>query len=334
VGDKNGGILGQIIDDAVTAGQSAAQKGHQYASADSLDHYGGGPGHLPGLGITVLGEDQGFGLFDALDLPKGVDANDVFTWAVDQKGNMGAGVIYQMTLGGALAWLKDLAATDAEGYNSLVVQLVRAGYLDAGAARFGAYTRQTGQAFLNAALDLASVNSSQKRSPSSTTTLFDYLDQLGTGNDAAGEDRTGTGGGSRRSGSGSGAAALNLPPDRTDQFSDPSNVRATADDAAHAILGRGLSEAEEAVFLDSFHRLEQAWNDQLYSNQLADYNYQTSGGPTPTLTQPAHPDLGTAAQNFVSSQYEQEAGTQRLGSLIGVLRNSVGLGSMGVSNGF
>lgn len=294
---------------------SPSSKSKRTGSADSAERRQENRGNgLP----DIVTQDSDNALFDILNMPANIKPDAAFSMefgkapaGVDGEGypvNRFTGT--QMTIGAGLDWFRDLAIHDRDKYNSLVYSLYSAGYLSEGEVRFNSFTSTAGQAFAEAAWDVYSINKTSKGGQ--VTTLFNHLDAL-----AQGMADSGLGPGS---GSGSGGAGAE-PPKRTDVWTDEATLKANGRQAAQSLLGRSLTDAEEASFLSTFKEREKAYNDEAWNAQL-------NGG---SVTNRPSPDA--AAQQFVGSHMEQEKAGQDMGSYMGVLRNMMGLGSGGIGIG-
>lgn len=305
------------------------------------------PPSQPGyLSTHVNGNPAGFdaanaaALMGPLAMPKNLAADSPFTWdyentnstqdlraggtnATQTKGsNTHQQSITTMTMAGSISYLRGLAVNDPDSYNAVVHQLVAAGYLTPDKARYagksgGGYTLSVGNAFLQSAADVWSIN--QDKGAGATVRWADHMNSLIEGRQAAGQiDENGMpiSGGSGSQG-----------PVRQDKYSDPASVKASINDAAMSVLGRHLTDAEAASFASAFHGQEAKWNDQAWAGQQAQ-----ASGATSTVTDA--PSVAANAKNYVSDS--PALGADRtdslLGSYIGVLRSMTGLGSGGVSS--
>jgi hypothetical protein len=283
--------------------------------------------------VGTLGEvgsaayDMGAILFDVLSLPgtagpgpdrrwnteddtDGIGPETVFTWTIDPTGRQGQAT--QMTLAGALSWLKNLASRNRDEYNYIARLLVESGYIGPEQVRYGSYTNEVAAAFLQSVIDVSIIN--QDDHVGQATTWMNHIDSLIEGAYESGNEAGGAGGG------GGGDAQ---PPLRRDVFSDESTLRAVITNAARNALGRSLTDAEEAAFVSEFRGAEQQWNDQSFAAEMATFN----GSPS-TVTDAPNP--GVAADNFIDSHHSTESNAQAFGSYMGVLRRMVGLGDAGI----
>lgn len=290
--------------------------------------------------------DAGNTLLSTLSLPNGLNAWSPFTWQVNRqvsKGNTPGNAIMgpfmpghnpnvstltQMTMAGAMSYLRELAVQGQgnpnSDYNGIVHQLVAAGYLSPTEARYGSFTNKVANAFLQSAADVWSVNS--RGGEGQLLTWFDHINSMIQSRQAAGLiDENGLP-------VGSGGSSGPQAPTRTDTFSNPEDVKAAINGAAENILGRRLTDSEASAFQSVFHGMEQKFNDQKWSATLASFNNQSS---TPNASAPVTqaPSPSSAAENYMddSPAFGQERTTQLLGSYMGVLRGMTGLGSGGVS---
>lgn len=283
---------------------------------------------------------DGNGLLSTLSLPQGLNAGSVFSWQAHVQ-NQGAGGNYgvgpfmpdnnpnrsqltQMTMAGFMSYLRELSVNNKDQYNSMVFQLVQAGYLTPQEARYGSFTTAMGNKFLQAATDVYNIN--QHGGIDTLLTYDEHLAALAKARIDAGQaDANGNPLGS----GGSGPQA----PTRTDKFTNPDDVRSAIDSAARNILGRKLTDKEVAGFQSLFHAQEQASNNQVWSATMSAFNNQSS---TPNTSNPvtAPPSPTASAENYMdhaTGALGQERENQLLGSYVGVLRNMTGLGAGGVS---
>jgi hypothetical protein len=321
-------------------GSSPARNGRSFGSADAAERQLNGPPRsrpvLDPWEVGTIGEfgssvyDMGATLFDVLSLPGtagpgedgrwgtdddtgGIRPDDVFTWSIDDEGRQGR--VTQMTLAGALSWLRNISATNKDQYNYIVALLVQSRYLSDDDARLNTYTNEVAAAFLQSVIDVHFVNSDQ--GAGAQTTWFDHIDQIIAGIEESGLGGDGTSGG--------GGGAAPEPPTRLNRYTDEMTVREAVTAAARNALGRSLTDAEEAAFVSSFRSLEDKWNDDVFSSQIAQFNGQET-----SITDAPNP--GLAAQDFVESQHQPEANSQAFGSYMGVLRRMVGLGGEGIGS--
>lgn len=243
-------------------------------------------------------------LYSGLDLPPEW-ANEAFTFGTgetavaDYYGNPATQTdITRMTVANALAWLRDLSVSNREQYNSWVVKLYDAGYLSESELKFGAYTSVVAQAFAEAAHDTAIVNQSVGTG-GSIVTLGDNLSAIAEAATEAGLNGPGGGGSTRV---------------RVDQQVDDTTLRQTLKDTSRNILGRALSDAEEAALVGTFRAVEAQWNQQSWDASL-------NGGTTTTP-----PDIADVAEAGINDTLGTERAAQMMGGYVGVLRNITGLG--------
>lgn len=263
----------------------------------------------PGYGMPTPAPTSKGGqiLYSGLDLPDEW-ANETFTTGIDQSqvtdyyGNpVTRTVPTQMTVANGLAWLRDLASTDKEAYNSWVVKLYDGGYLEESELRFNQYTSVVAQAFAEAAHDTAIVNQSVGTG-GSITSMGDMLQGLADGAAEAGLN-------------GSGPTVV----PRIDQQLDEATLKDTIRSTSRNLLGRALTDAEEASLVSRYRGVEAQWNDQSYAADVA----RSTGG---TATQTSAPDAGVIAQGGINDTLGTERAAQQLGGYAGVLMNMVGLG--------
>lgn len=295
--------------------------------------------------ISVVGKkgspeyDAGSGLLGTLNLPAGLAPDSLFAWsAVDngshyvQSGNQRgpdglntsisrhSQTLTEMTVAGSLSWLRNLAVQSPDQYNEIVMQLVAADYLKFADAKFGSYSTQVGNKFLQSVADVWSINSDE--GVGQLTTWGDHMQALINARKAAGLiDENGLP-------VGSGGSAGPQAPTRVDQFTDPETLKAAGNAASKNILGRDLNESELSQFSSIFHAAEQTWNDQQWAAQ----QQQFAGGGSATIVD--RPNTSADALNFVKTApaLSGERTEQALGSYVGVLRAMTGLGTGGVSS--
>lgn len=313
--------------------------GRTFGSADAAERQLNPPkARVPHAGddapweVGTIGEpgsrvyDMGAVLFDVLNLPgtasagpdgewgtpddtDGLGPETVFTWTVEEGGRQGRTT--QMTMAGALSWLRNLSVNNRDEYNYIARLLVESGYLGEGEVRYGAYTNDVAAAFLQSVIDVYFIN--QDEGAGAMTTWFNHVDNLIADAEASGTGADGGGGGGREA----------LPPTRVDQFTDPEIAREAIKQAATNALGRNLTDEEAAAFLDEFRGLESQFNDERHAAELAQFQGQDT-------TAPNAPNVALSAQDFIDEEHGQEADAQAFGSYMGVLRRMVGLGGGGI----
>lgn len=282
--------------------------------------------------VGTLGEvgsaayDMGAVLFDVLSLPgtagpgpdgrwnteddtDGIGPETVFTWTIDPTGRQGQAT--QMTLAGALSWLKNLSMRNRDEYNYIARLLVESGYIGPEQVRYGSYTNEVAAAFLQSVIDVSIIN--QDDQVGQATTWMNHIDALIEGSYESGNEV----------GSAGGAGGEAQPPTRLDRFTDEATLREVARNAARNALGRALTDEEAAAFVSEFRGLEQRWNDEAFEAQMATFN----GAPA---TVHDAPNPGVSADDFIDSHHSTEANAQSFGSYMGVLRRMVGLGGAGI----
>lgn len=245
-------------------------------------------------------------LYDILGAPE-ERANDVFTMSVERDPQASPdGRVVRMTVEAGLEWLRDQAVKNREGYNAWVAKLFQGGYLAEGDVRFNTYTSKVGQAFVEAAFDVASANANSEGG--AVITLADNLDSLAQGlaewNDV----------------SGSGAGGVKAPT-RLDTKWDDDTLRSTLKATSQNILGRSLNKDEEARLLGRFREVESTWNDQRWNAEQAD-----AAGQSTTVTD--RPDPSAKADGFISEEFANEAGAQRLGGYMQVMQQMFAGGAL------
>lgn len=239
----------------------------------------------------------GKAIYDALDMPDEW-ADDPFTMNVDERGNL-----VRMTVAAGLEWLAKLSARDKEAYNAWVVKLYDAGYLTEADVRFGRYTSTVGQAFVEAAYDTASTNLTAEEG--GVVTLGDLLDDLAEGAEALRDPESGP-----------------EAPVRVDQQLDEGSLRESLRETSRSLLGRALSDDEEARLVSRFRSAESAWNNNRW-------NVSQTGG---TVT--SAPDVGALARDDITDgPLATERAAQQLGGYAQVLKNMVGLGGSSAIGG-
>lgn len=280
--------------------------------------------------------DAGSVLLSTVGLPGEIKPTDQFAWDItynDPTQDLPKGTaprayypdrhqqLTEMTMAGALSWLRNLAVTSPTQYNEIVYKLVAAQYLTPGKARYGTFTTAVGNAFLQSAADVWAIN--QDEGVGQLTTWGNLIDSLIQGGIDSGQIDPDTG----LPISGSGGSAGPKPPTRVDKFSDPKVVKANGNSASKSILGRDLNDHEQEELAAIFHSAEQVWNDEQYAAQLAQFNGQSA-------TVHDAPAAGASALNFVKTDKElaPERTEQLLGSYLGVLRQMTGLGSGGIAD--
>jgi len=299
---------------------------------------------------------EGNGLLSALNLPNGLAPDSQFTWQVRLSGvnpytgqkatgpimgpfmpgnNPNRSTRTTMTVAGAMSWLRQLAVNNTSNggqYDSIVHQLVAAGYLTPDAARYGSYTTTVGNAFLKSVADVWGVNNSVNDDQGQLMTWGDHMKALIDARKASGQIDPNT---ELPFGAGGGGSVPTAPV-RKDSYTNPDDIKKAINDAAENILGRHLTDAEVGQFQSVYHSMEAKYNDQAWSQTMADYNQNvnnsTTPGKAPDVTNP--PSVTGEAENYVdnSPAFGQERTTQLLGSYLGVLRSMVGMGGGGVSN--
>lgn len=290
--------------------------------------------------------NEGNSILSTLQLPNGLDSKTPFTWQVSKVApratpgvtisgpvmpghNPNASTLTQMTMAGAMSWLRELAVegqgkTDSD-YNAVVSQLVAAGYLTPAQARYGSFTTPVANAFLQSAADVWNIN--KDGGPGQLVTWGDHISSMIQSRQAAGQiDANGMPVSS--SGGGQGPQA----PTRKDTYTNPDDLKNAVNSAAENILGRHLTDSEAASFQSMFHGVEKTYNDQRWAQDLSAFNNQSST-PNTAPAAVAPPSPTAAAQNYMDSSpaFGQERTNQLLGSYIGVLRNMTGLGAGGIS---
>jgi hypothetical protein len=307
------------------------------------------PNPIPGYSVLVQGQrgssdfDSGnalLGLLTTSQLPAGLKPDTQFAWAVDTRKsaanapilgpyipgrpNPNQNTVTEMTMAGALSWLRGLAVKSPDQYSSIVHELVAAQYLTPAKARYGSYTTDAAAAFLKSAADVFAIN--RDKGVGQLTTWQNHIDQLIKYGQLAGQiDENGLP--LSAGGAGAGGTAR-LAPTRSDVWTNKEDVRAAANSAAENLLGRKLSASEQSAIYNHFHSLESSYNEQKWAYDQANFN----GGGSVSLTSP--PSVSAAAKNFVEDDPALTADrTQSLvGSYLGVLGNMVGLG--GANGGF
>lgn len=289
----------------------------------------------------VPGADAGR-LTGPLSLPNGMTGGEKFTWSIDDTGAH-TRQITQMTLAGSLSWLRGLAVHDSQQYNEIVMGLVQAGYLSPTDARYGSYTNKVATAFLQSAVDVEQINNDQDASGQgnggSVTTWWNHIDSLIQGRKDSGQTDPNTG--LPASAGGSGGTSMPVAPTRADNYTNPEDVKAAINSAAKSVLGRNLTDAEEAQFASQFHSQEKTFNDQQWAQTMSAYNQKLSAaGPANNTTPNTAPDavnapsLADSAKNYMdtSPNVADDRLSSLLGSYVGILRNMTGLGSGGISS--
>lgn len=323
-----GGWFGGFLDGTLGKKPPTTSPGSSLPRAPSTDSnpgYGGSADSADRQGNPYRGNTpreaskSGQILYSSLDLPKEY-ANEAFTFGTsstpysDGQGNpVNRTDVVQMTVAAGLEWLRNLSVTNKEQYNAWVVKLYDAGYLTESEVRFNVLTSQVAQAFVDAAHDTASVNASAGTG-GSITTLGDNLQSLA---DGAAESGFGPGGSSGRD---------NTPPPRIDQQLDDDTLRKTIKDTSRSLLGRALTDAEEASLVSRFRSVESQWNDSRYAADVASAN-----GGTATVT--TTPNAAVLAEKGIDETLGTERAAQMLGGYAGVLRAMTGMDGSGMIGG-
>jgi hypothetical protein len=274
------------------------------------DHEVGSDGFMTGKSI-----------FDVLDMPSDLHPEDTFVWAIEDQSPMRNTTadaadrwnprVIQMTLAGAVNWLRNLGSSSREDYNKIIGMLVAAGYVTPTEARYGGFTNEMAAAFLESVIDVHFTNQDEDTGAGKATTWFNHMDALAEGLSMSGQGLDGSGGGA-------GASLV-----RQDQWVDETTLQETVRNAARGILGRQLTEEETAAFVSEFRGMEQKWNDANWNAMNAE-----AGGEASSLT--ASPSPSSEAVSHVRGEFAQEKAGEDLGSYMGVLRRAVGLGEMGI----
>lgn len=222
--------------------------------------------------------------------PRGMPQNQPMNSAQQQNSKQ------YMTMGQAVQWFVNQSVTDKDLYNQLVVNLNHAGYFadQTGGNSYvpdsqlplGTYSKNAGQALVEAMQDLAVAQAAGE-----TSDLNTWLKKRSQGY----EDFVHSGAGYN-------------PVDRA--YQDPATLAATAKQAAQQALGRNLTPAEEAHFEAAFRGKENAaYNEQdTYGRAKAVANFQgDSGLPAGTPTGYTMPDTGGEADSYMDNpQFAQE----------------------------
>lgn len=281
------------------------------------------PSSGPGMD-TRPGGAYAQGLYDVLGLPAG-KGDDLFQMTVNPDGQSwpvvgpyaneadrpitGKGL--QMSVAAGLEWLRDQAVNNKDGYNSLVIALWQARYLDQADIKLNTFSSAVAQAFADAAWDVSAVNA--KADGGAVTTLWDHLDAIIAGNEEAG---FGVGGGGNAP----------APPSRVDQRASDQDLKAQINDTAHSLLGRKLTDEEEARISSLYRGVESQWNARQWTAAQAKFNGQaTTDDDRPTL-----PGVTLDAMESDPKLAQERAG-QDLASYIGIMGQMMGLGTGGMN---
>jgi len=219
------------------------------------------------------------------DKAKGVFGN-IFG-AVHQAATGGVGI---MTIGNGVNWLASLSTKDPVAYQAMLDKLHAAGYLNDGdyVSAGGHWSAAAGQAFMLAARDVSAINATDG---GKDTTLEEFLTSKATG-------------------VGQATADTYKPASRN--YTDPETVKAVAKDAAEKVLGRRLSDTEEAELTTHFRSLEDAAYDQVDAAGRAG-----NGGARFTP-----PDTSGQADAYVDSgPREQEAANWSAAGYLDVIKS-------------
>lgn len=188
----------------------------------------------------------------------------------------------RMTIGSALNFLASLSTKDKGAFQVVVDQLHKAGYLsDQDYVNSGSsYNAAIGTAYSRVALDVAALNSTEG---GANTGLDTYLaDRAAHPPKAA------------------------LPKPVTRSYTDPNEIRAAAESAAMAAIGRRLTPQEQAAMTAHFHGQESSNYDAMDAANRA--------GTGATVTQPSvtgaayaeindNPQLAQEQSNFDMLKY-------------------------------
>lgn len=195
-----------------------------------------------------------------------------------------------MSLGAGLAWLRKLSVTDKAAYNHMVVLLRNANYGNLPdedkALPLNGWDRRVAQAFLEAAGDLAQANDAGDERD-----LIPFLEDRGKGYaDLLAQQE----------------AEKHAPVDR--EYQDPATIAAAAREEAKRVLGRKLTDAEEAQLQGHFRGLEDAFYDKADAAKASDgsfsgYRPDTTGQVDDFLQ---GDEYTTERQQRLVGQYAQE----------------------------
>lgn len=204
-----------------------------------------------------------------------------------------------MTISNGLQWLLNLSLKDEGAYSAMVEKLHNSGYLsDADYKVTGKrYDQNVASAFARAARDTAVINS-QGGANGAATTLDAYLD-----------------GKAKEIAANGGLDTANKYTAVRRDYTDPTQIKATAKTAAEQALGRDLTPEEEGRLTAHFRGLENAAYD---SYDAAGFAGQ--GGST------TMPSVAGQVDAFVSEgDHEQEAANWRTAGYGDALRGLFGL---------
>ncbi len=199
--------------------------------------------------------------------------------------------------------LRAMSVNDPEAYTAYLYRLWAAGFMGSmpwEEVQTGAWTRQAGDAFVEAAIAVVDLQASGVE-----VSFDDYLDKLITGRDKDGDGKPDDP-----------AAAAAAPVTTVNQFTDPEALRVQVQSAAQTALGRDLTAAETDAFLASFRSQEEKYN--------ADRNAaaaDTEGGTFNLTT----PDAGAAAANYAIEGNEAEGEGYQLGGYFTQLKQMMGV---------
>jgi hypothetical protein len=187
-----------------------------------------------------------------------------------------------MTVANGLTWLANLSIKDTPAYQAMVDKLHNAGYLtdEAYSRSGGGYSQTVAAAFAIAARDVSVLNG--QGGTGANITLDMFLGQRASGNTALG--------GNQRQ-------KVNR------SYVDPESIKASARSEAENVLGRQLSDAEEAQLVGHFRSLEDAAfdaQDAAGPNGGARYTTPGDGQIAAFVDGPEHEQ---EAANFAAGQY-------------------------------
>lgn len=277
-------------------------------------------------GDPVSATGYGQTLWDVLDMPEGMgtgSANFLMDAALpgepgaaqfsDANGHPVSGSnIVEYSVAGGVEWLRNTALKDKETYNSLVVELWKAGYLTESDIRLNAFTTPVAQAFAQAAWDVAAINANEDSG--AVYTLWDHLNNIVSGFDESGFGPNASGSGGRQ------------PLTRQDQRLSDEDLKAGIHDTARNLLGRKLTADEEKVIGSVYRSAEQAWNDKNWTAAQAERAGQASTVETSPLSN------DNVVDSAIRDKFATEKGAQDLASYVGVMSNMMGLGMGGMTD--
>lgn len=203
-----------------------------------------------------------------------------------------------MTIDRATSWLAALSTKDNAAYQAMIEKLYNAGYLSEAdkVAAAGHWSSAVGTAFAYAARDTAVINNTKG---GEGTTLDQFL--------------------ASKQGARASAEEASKPKYEPVQrnYTDPEDIRAASKSAAEAVLGRQLTDEEEAKLTGHFRALEDGAYDQIDAAAGA-------GGARVTM-----PGSGQIDAFVEGPEHEQEAAAYRAAEYGQALKRLFGVATGG-----